>query len=144
MTRTSTPSWEASDQMPPHLAATPNLSAALAEPITPAPAPALDAHELIHDVLRENAKAIAARRLKVSVRLLARNHYFTGDLDRHRQMMQNLLRGAIASTPNGGHITVRSTRPADCALRIEVEERSPWLRNRRAANTTARSTGERD
>jgi signal transduction histidine kinase len=131
MTRTSTPSWEALGQIPPHLAPVRNLSATLAEPLVPAPAPALDAHELIHDVLRENARTIASRRLKVSVRLLARNHYFVGDRERHRQMMQNLLRCAIASTPTGGHITVRSTRPADCALRIEVEERSPWLRSRR-------------
>lgn len=144
MTRTSTPSWEALDHMPPHLAAVPGLSSIVAEPVAPVPAPALDAHEVIHDVLRENARTIASKRLKISVRLLARNHYFVGDRDRHRQAMQNLLRCAIASTPNGGHITVRSTRPADCALRIEVEERSPWLRSRRHANATARSSGSRD
>src|SRR5690242_16447466 len=99
MIRASTSSFEAVGHMPPPLSPLSPLVAEL--PAVPAPPPALDAHEAIYDVLRENARAISAKRLKVSVRLLARNHYFIGDRDRHRQMMQNLLRGAIASTPNG-------------------------------------------
>jgi hypothetical protein len=141
MTRTSISSWETLGELPPSLASLPELDAPL--PSHPAtPPPALDAHEAIYDVIRENSRAIAGKRIKVSVRLLAGNHFFVGDRDRHRQAMQNLLRGAIASTPAGGHITVRSTRPADCALRIEIEERSPWLRQRRHPSATARRSAK--
>src|SRR5206468_7524501 len=117
MIRSSISSWETLGELaPPPLESLPDLAAPMPAPPS-APAPALDAHEAIYDVIRENARAIAAKRIKVSVRLLARNHYFLGDRDLHRSAMQNLLRGAIASTPAGGQITVRSTRPADCALR---------------------------
>jgi hypothetical protein len=143
MIRTSSSSWETTSHMPPLVSTSmPGLATEL--PAVPLLTPPLDAHAAIHDVLRENARAIAAKRLKVSVRLLAGNHFFVGDRDRHRQAMQNLLRGAIASTPNGGHITVRSTRPTDCALRIEVEERSPWLRQRRHAGAATRGPAGND
>ena len=142
MIRTSSSSFEAVGHMPPPLSPMPPLATEL--PAVPVPPPALDAHEANYAVLRENARAISAKRLKVSVRLLAGNHYFVGDRDRHRHAMQNLLRGAIATTPNGGHITVRSTRPADCALRIEVEERSPWLRQRRHPTAATRGSAGKD
>ena len=100
----------------------------------------LDVHAVLRDVLEDNQAKARSRRIELSMRLLARNHYVQGDAQRLRQMLQQLVYGAIASSPAGGHLTFRSTRPADCALRLEVEERSPWMRKRnpRAANQSPR------
>lgn len=148
MTRASTHSWQepaAPVPMTQTLPPLPELSIPFPTDTAPPPAgPVLDAHEEVYGALRESSQAIAAKRLKVSVRLLARNHYFTGDRELHRRVMQNLLRSAIATAPAGGHLTIRSTRPADCALRIEIEERSPWLRKRRVAKPGVRRAAASD
>lgn len=114
-----------------------------AEPTTITPA-ALDAHAAVFDALRQAERAIAAKRLKVSVRLLAGNHYLNGDRERLRCLVRNLVGSAVATSPVGGQLTVRSTRPSDCALRIEIEERSPWLRPRRPATPAARKRNARE
>jgi len=100
----------------------------------------LDVHGVLRDVLQDNQAKARSRRIELSMRLLARNHYIHGDPQRLRQMLQQLVCGAIASTHAGGHLTFRSTRPADCAFRLEVEERSPWMRSRnpRTANQSSR------
>lgn len=90
----------------------------------------LDVHAALREVVADNQAKARSRRIELSLRLLARNYYIHGDVQRIRQMLQQLVYGAIASTPAGGQITFRSTRPADCALRLEVEERSPWMRKR--------------
>lgn len=111
------------------------------DPQMPAPAgQLLDVHAVLRDVLQDNQAKARSRRIEMSMRLLARNHYIQGDPQRLRQMLQQLVCGAIASTHAGGHLTFRSTRPADCALRLEVEERSPWMRSRnpRTASQSSR------
>ena len=92
----------------------------------------VDAHGVLGSVIRECRREIEAKRLHVSLRLLGRQPRFRADPERVRRVYRNLLRSAIASTPTGGRVTIRSSCPTDCALRIEVEEKSAWKRTHNA------------
>ena len=88
----------------------------------------VDAHELLRDVLDECRGEIAGKKLDVSVRLLARGYRINADAERLRRVFHHMVKTAVAATPFRGRLTFRSTCPGDSALRLEVEERSPWLR----------------
>src|SRR5438067_11655697 len=87
------------------------------------PLPAVDAHEVIGGVVQEHGTRIRAKRLKVSLRLLARSYHMPADPERLRQIVRSLVRTAVESARPGGKITIRSSCPSDCALRLEVEEK---------------------
>jgi len=95
---------------------------------------ALDAHAVLREALLDCEGARRSRRVQVSLRLLARNHYVMADANRLRLVLAQLVRGAIESAPPGSHMTIRSSRPADCALRIEVEERSSYIKKHHPAD----------
>jgi hypothetical protein len=147
MMRPSTQTWEnptlpiISEQAIPPL---PQIPFPEHHEATASPSVTLDAHTAVYDAVRDSQRAISAKRLKVSVRLLARNHYLSGDRERICSVVRNLLGSAIASSPVGAQLTVRSTRPAECALRIEIEERSPWLRPQTPAKPATRRRNARD
>jgi signal transduction histidine kinase len=88
------------------------------------PRSSIDAHELLGSVVRECHGKIGSKSLRVSLRLLSRQYYINDDGERLRQVYLNLLNNAVAAARPGSTITLRSTCPSDCALRIEVEERS--------------------
>jgi hypothetical protein len=93
----------------------------------------LDAHAVLREALRGCEGTRRTRRVNVSLRLLARNHYIVADANRLRLTLEQMVRRAIEIAPVGSQLTIRSSRPADCALRIEVEERSSYLKNHRPA-----------
>jgi K+-sensing histidine kinase KdpD len=97
----------------------PDLSPAL-------PRTSVDAHEVLGRVVRECHRRIGSKGLHVSLRLLSRQYHINDDGERLRQVYLNLLNNAVAAARPGSTITLRATCPSDCALRIEVEERSPW------------------
>jgi signal transduction histidine kinase len=90
------------------------------------PRTSVDAHEVLGRVVRECHSRIGSKGLRVSLRLLSRQYHVSDDGERLRQVYTNLLNNAVANARPGSKITLRATCPSDCALRIEVEERSPW------------------
>ena len=90
--------------------------------------PSADAHQVLRDVVGELNGKIRAKRLDVTWRLLARHTRVAADRDRLRQVYQVIVGSAVDAARPGGRLTIRSTDPSDCAVRVEVEERSPWLR----------------
>ncbi len=111
-----------------------DASTSLLEAVSTATLSALDAHAVLREALLDCEGARRSRRVHVSLRLLARNHYVMADANRLRLVLTQMLRGAIESAPTGSQMTIRSSRPADCALRIEVEERSSYLKNQHPAD----------
>jgi nitrogen-specific signal transduction histidine kinase len=90
------------------------------------PRMSVDAHEVLGRVVKECHRRIGSKGLHVSLRLLSRQYHINDDGERLRQVYLNLLNNAVAAARPGSTITLRATCPSDCALRIEVEERSPW------------------
>jgi C4-dicarboxylate-specific signal transduction histidine kinase len=102
-----------------NLTENPDLSPAL-------PRTSVDAHEVLGRVVKECHRRIGSKGLRVALRLLSRQYHIIDDGERLRQVYLNLLNNAVAAARPGSTITLRATCPSDCALRIEVEERSPW------------------
>jgi signal transduction histidine kinase len=96
----------------------------------------VDAHALLNEALRRCRKKIEAKRLHVSLRLLARRYQVFTDPERLHRVFLNLLSTVIERTECDGTFTIRSSCPGDGSLRVEVEERSA----RRVAPQAARST----
>ena len=101
-------------------------SAEATAPALPAGLAAVDAHEVLRGEARQLERAIAAKRLDVEWRLLARHAYLPVDPERLRRVYRSLLTTAVDAAKKGDRITIRSTCPSDCALRVEVEEHSAW------------------
>jgi C4-dicarboxylate-specific signal transduction histidine kinase len=95
----------------------------------------VDAHEVLGRVVKECHRRIGLKGLRVSLRLLSRQYHISDDGERLRQVYLNLLNHAVAAAQPGSQITLRATCPSDCALRIEVEERSPWREKLQSADT---------
>jgi hypothetical protein len=84
----------------------------------------VDTHDLLSRLVYEFRAPIRAKKLDVSLRLLARQYRTLGDTERARQVLRGILRSAIDASRRGARITVRTTCPSDNALRVEVEELS--------------------
>jgi signal transduction histidine kinase len=97
----------------------------------------VDAHQLLGRVVRECHNRIGSKGLHVSLRLLSHQYYVNDDGERLRQVYTNLLNNAVAAARPGSKITLRASCPSDCALRIEVEERSPWRAKLQSGDTVA-------
>jgi len=95
----------------------------------PAPLPQVaDVHEVLRDVVGGLGAKIRSKRLNVAWRLLARHSRVAADRDRLRRVYQVMVASAVDAARAGGRLTIRSTAPDESAVRVEVEERSPWLR----------------
>jgi hypothetical protein len=85
---------------------------------------AIDAHRVLLDVVKDCQNDIDAKRLRIFVRLLSHHYHFSDGGDRLRQLYKNLLHTAMAGAPVGGYLTLRTSSPAHCTLRVEIEEQS--------------------
>ncbi len=88
------------------------------------PEAAVDAHKILLGVVKECQGRIRAKGLRVFVRLLSHHYHFSDGGDRLLAVYRNLMNTAVAHAPAGGEITLRTTSPAHCALRVEIEEQS--------------------
>ena len=86
----------------------------------PQPLATVDAHLLLHDVLRQLKRQIDAKRLELNLQLSARGYLIRGDRERMQLVYQNLIGNAITNARKGALLTVRSTCPSPEALRVEV------------------------
>jgi signal transduction histidine kinase len=102
---------------------------------------AIDAHRLLLDVVRDCQGDIDAKRLHVFVRLLSHHYHFSDGGDRLRQLYRNLLNTAVAGAPIGGDLTLRTSSPAHCALRVEIEEQSAPRKAKRPMTESGRKAG---
>jgi signal transduction histidine kinase len=84
----------------------------------------VNAHDLLASVVRECRKRIVAKELQVSLRLLSQQYHISDDGERLRQTYLNLLNNAVSAALPGSRLTVRASCPTECALRVEIEERS--------------------
>ena len=68
----------------------------------------IDLHAVVENAIEVCRADVEARRQKLVVELVARQHFVRGDAARLQQVFWNLLKNAAKFTPEGGRITVRS------------------------------------
>jgi signal transduction histidine kinase len=83
---------------------------------------AVDAHELVREVLRMCGPDAEAKGVALMSRLAADRHRLHADPGRMRQVLWNLLRNAIKFTPADGRVTVTSSTTSDGGLRLDVSD----------------------
>ena len=88
------------------------------------PRVSVNAHEVLASVVRECRKRIASKDLQVSLRLLSQQYHISDNGERLRQTYLNLLNNAVNAAQPGSRLTLRASCPTECALRVEIEERS--------------------
>jgi PAS domain S-box-containing protein len=65
-----------------------------------------DAHTIIRNAIETATSAIAAKQLKLSIRLEAKEHRILADCIRLQQVFWNLINNAVKFTAQGGQITI--------------------------------------
>lgn len=88
---------------------------------------AVDACLLLQSALDICQKDIETKRLDISLSFQAKMRHITVDPARMRQVFWNLIKNAVAYTPEGGRITLR-TFNIDDRLKIEIEDTGIGIR----------------
>src|SRR5256714_12269164 len=81
-----------------------------------------DAHEIIQNALATASSAIAAKRLKVSTKLAAKEYHILADCIRLQQVFWNLINNAVKFTSQGGHISIRTSSDERGRFRFEITD----------------------
>lgn len=79
------------------------------------------AHRAIQNLLRELQDELAARRVKLDLRLLARRHGPGCQAYQWPRVLRSMLQHAIASVRPGTQLTVRTTCPDESSVRVELK-----------------------
>jgi two-component system CheB/CheR fusion protein len=75
-----------------------------------------------HAVETCRSQSLAAKELRLSVELAAKEHRVLADGPRMTQVFWNLLENAVKFTPRGGEIRVRSSHEDDAFVAVEVAD----------------------
>src|SRR5436190_2907365 len=93
----------------------------------------VDAHVLVRDAIEIANSSIAAKKIKVSAQLNAKEHYIRADSIRIHQVFWNLINNAVKFTPPGGRIDIDTSNDdrghfqfeiTDNGIGIEVERKA--------------------
>src|SRR5215472_12877841 len=81
-----------------------------------------EAHTVIRNALETASSAIAAKQLKVSTRLEAKECHIRADYIRLQQVFWNLINNAVKFTSPGGKITIRTFNDKSRCFHFEVTD----------------------
>src|SRR5256714_3283272 len=81
-----------------------------------------DAHIIINNAIDTASSAIAAKQLKLSTNLNAKQHHILADCIRLQQVFWNLINNAVKFTSQGGHISIRTSSDERGRFRFEITD----------------------
>jgi PAS domain S-box-containing protein len=93
----------------------------------------VDANALVRDALEIASSAIAAKKLKVSAELKAKEHHIMADSIRLQQVFWNLINNAVKFTPPGGEIAIRTSNDNGGRFYFEITDNGIGIERERLA-----------
>ena len=93
-----------------------------------------DAHAIIENALEIAHSGIAAKQLKISTELAAKEYHILADCIRLQQVFWNLINNAVKFTPQGGQITIRTSNDKAGRLHFEITDTGIGIEPQRLAS----------
>ncbi|PYL52106.1 MAG: hypothetical protein DMF33_08515 [Verrucomicrobia bacterium] len=93
-----------------------------------------DAHTVIRDAIETASSAIAAKKLKLSTELNAKQHYILADCIRLQQVFWNLINNAVKCTSLGGQIAIRTFTDERNCFHFEIADNGIGIEPERLAS----------
>jgi len=93
-----------------------------------------DAHTVIRDAIETASSAIAAKKLKISTELNAKQHYILADCIRLQQVFWNLINNAVKFTSVGGQIAIRTFNDERDWFHFEIADNGIGIESERLAS----------
>jgi PAS domain S-box-containing protein len=93
-----------------------------------------DAHTVIRDAIETASSAIAAKKLKLSTELNAKQHYILADCIRLQQVFWNLINNAVKFTSEGGQIAIRTFNDERDCFHFEIADNGIGIEPERLAS----------
>jgi PAS domain S-box-containing protein len=93
-----------------------------------------DAHTIIRNAIETASSAIAAKKLKLSIKFRAKEHHILADCTRLQQVFWNLINNAVKFTPPGGQIAIRTSNDDRGHFQFEVTDNGIGIEPERLAS----------
>ena len=93
-----------------------------------------DAHLAIRNAIETASSAIAAKKLKLSTKLHAKEHYILAECIRLQQVFWNLINNAVKFTPPGGQIAISTSNDERGRFRFEITDNGIGIEPKRLAS----------
>ena len=93
-----------------------------------------DAHTIIENAIETAHSAIAAKQLKVSTELKAKEYHILADCIRLQQVFWNLINNAVKFTAQGGQITIRTFNDKAGRFHFEITDTGIGIEPQRLAS----------
>jgi hypothetical protein len=93
----------------------------------------VDANALVREAIEIASSAIAAKKLKISSELTAKNNHILGDPIRLQQVFWNLINNAVKFTSPSGQIAIRTYNDGDSHFHFEITDNGIGIERERLA-----------
>src|SRR6266478_7692374 len=93
-----------------------------------------DAHAVIRNSIETASSAIAAKKLRLSTKLHAKEHYILADCIRLQQVFWNLMNNAAKFTPPGGQIAISTSNDDRGRFSFEIADNGIGIEPERLAS----------